>query len=131
MQDTIVRAIAARLHLAHPSAGGDRTVSSVRGTNNIEAYDLYLQGRRAADGLKWDKASSLYREAIALDPRFARAYGALAISYSNEPTLGLVSVDSMNRLARATAKRALALDSTTVEAYVAAVYRTREEQARA
>jgi serine/threonine-protein kinase len=119
MQDTIVRAIASKLHLAHASAGGDRTVSSVRGTNNIEAYDLYLQGRRAADGLKWDKASSLYRQAIALDPRFARAYGALAISYSNEPTLGLVSVDSMNRLARATAKQALAIDSTMAEAYVA------------
>jgi len=119
MQDTIVRAIAAKLHLARASAGGDRTVGGVRGTNNIDAYDLYLQGRRAADGLKWDKASSLYRQAIALDPRFARAFGALAISYSNEPTLGLVSVDSMNRLARAVAKQALALDSTTAEAYVA------------
>jgi len=120
MQDTIVRAITAKLRLTRAIGSGDRTAAAaVRGTNNIDAYDLYLQGRRATDGLKWDKASSLYRQAIALDPRFARALGALAISYSNEPTLGLVSVDSMNRLARATAKQALMLDSTTADAYVA------------
>jgi serine/threonine-protein kinase len=119
MQDTIVRAITGRLHLARSDARAKRTPSTARGTSNIEAYDLYLRGRHATDGLQWSKASDLYRRAIALDPRFARAYGALAISYSNEPTLGLVSVDSMNRLARATAKQALALDSTAVEAYVA------------
>jgi len=91
---------------------------SARGTNNIDAYSLYLQGRHAADGLQWDKAGSLYRQAIALDPRFARAYGALSIASSNEPTLGSASVDSMNRLARAAAKQALTLDSTIAEALV-------------
>ena len=118
MQDTIVRAIIGRLHLETPAAATGRATASVRGTNNIDAYYLYLQGRHAADRLQWSEASALYRQAVAADPRFARAYGALTISYANETTLGLTSVDSMNRLARATAKQALALDSTLVEAYV-------------
>jgi serine/threonine-protein kinase len=118
MQDTIVRAITGRLHLAHADTQLDRTTAMARGTKNIDAYDLYLQGRHAADGLLWGKASDLFRRAVALDPRFARAYGALSISYANETTLGVVSVDSMNRLARAAANQALALDSTIVEAFV-------------
>jgi eukaryotic-like serine/threonine-protein kinase len=118
MQDSIVRAITGRLALGKVGALADRSAARARGTNNIDAYDLYLKGRHAGDGLQWRKASGLYQQAIALDPRFARAYGALAISYANETTLGLVSVDSMNRLARASEKQALALDSTVVEAYV-------------
>ena len=119
MQDTIMRAIAGSLHLARAATHVDRGMATARGTKNIDAYDLYLQGRHATDGLRWDKASELFQKATVLDPRFARAYGALAIAYSNEPTLGLVSADSMNRLARMAAKQALALDSSTVEAYVA------------
>jgi serine/threonine-protein kinase len=118
MQDTIVRAITNKLRVGNGDSRIDRSAATARGTNNVDAYYLYLQGHHFGDGLQWDKASSLYHQAIALDPRFARAYGALAISYSNEPTLGLVSVDSMNRLARSAAQQALALDSTVVEAYV-------------
>ena len=117
IQDTIVRAITGRLHLTTVAAPAE-SARSARGTNNIDAYYLYLQGRHSADRLEWDRASELYRQAIALDPSFARAYGALAISYPNETTLGRVSVDSMNRLTRMTTARALALDSTNVEAYV-------------
>jgi eukaryotic-like serine/threonine-protein kinase len=118
MQDTIVRAITGRLHLGSPEGRTDLAAASARGTANSDAYFLYLQGRHAADRLQWSEASDLYRRAIAADPRFAPAYGALTISYANETTLGRTSVDSMNRLARATAKEALSLDSTIVAAYV-------------
>jgi serine/threonine-protein kinase len=118
MQDTIVRAITSKLRVGNGDSRIDRSAATARGTNNVDAYYLYLQGHHFGDGLQWAKASNLYHQAIALDPRFARAYGALAISYSNEPTLGLVSVDSMNRLARSAAQQALVLDSTVVEAYV-------------
>jgi serine/threonine protein kinase/tetratricopeptide (TPR) repeat protein len=119
MQDTIVRAIVGRLNLGRDGAHADVNGVSARGTNNIDAYHLYLRGRHAADADHWDMASDLFRQAIALDPRFARAYGALAISYSNETTLGVASVDSMNTLARAAETKALALDANTPEAYVA------------
>ncbi|MEO7770930.1 MAG: protein kinase [Gemmatimonadaceae bacterium] len=116
MQDTIVRAIVGKLRLATMDA---RVGARVRGTSNIDAYEVYLKARHAGDALQWGKASSLYRQAIALDSRFARAHGALAISYSNEPTIGIVGADSMNPLALASAKQAIALDPTIAEAYVA------------
>ncbi|MDX2484907.1 MAG: winged helix-turn-helix domain-containing protein [Pseudodonghicola sp.] len=54
-------------------------------TENIAAYDLFLRAQR--DLLIRTQASnraarSLYQEAIARDPNFARAYGGLALTYA-------------------------------------------------
>jgi serine/threonine-protein kinase len=119
VQDTIIRAVTERLSIDHAGSGVKQRAADARGTTNTDAYYVYLRGHHAADAFAWDKASAFYRQAVALDPRFARAYGALATSYSNEPLLGNASVDSMNRLARVTAAAALALDPTVPEAYVA------------
>lgn len=61
---------------------------SARGyTENIAAYDLFLQAqshllvRTASTN---SVAQGLYREAIAADETFARAYGGLALSYAAE-----------------------------------------------
>ncbi len=54
-----------------------------RSTNSFEAYDLFLQGVRFYNELTLEslsQAEALYRKAIALDPEFARAYGALGIT---------------------------------------------------
>jgi serine/threonine-protein kinase len=123
IQDTIVRAIAARLHLTESNASSDRNAATAeRGTADADAYYSFLRGRLAADRLDWTKASALFRDAVARDPRFAKAHALLAVAYANTPTLGRESVDSMNALSRVSAKRALALDSTAVEAYVAESY---------
>ena len=119
VQDTIIRALTAQLSAAPAASDVQRRSLNVRGTANMDAYYLYLRGRHAADAFAWDKASALFRQAVAADPEFARALGALATSYSNEPVLGRAPVDSMNRLARATAAMALAIDPTVAEAYVA------------
>ena len=56
-----------------------------RHTRNLEAYDYFLRAqsalgtRQRADN---EKARELYREAIRLDPRFARAYAGLALTYA-------------------------------------------------
>ncbi|MEA3244869.1 MAG: protein kinase [Gemmatimonadota bacterium] len=112
IQDSIVLAVAGRLHL------GEKQVAS-RGTANAAAYDEFLRGQYAGDHIQWPVAIEHFRAAIALDPAFARAYGALAVAYSNLPTLGQAGADSMNVLARAAARRALALDSTVTDAYLA------------
>jgi DNA-binding winged helix-turn-helix (wHTH) protein/TolB-like protein/Flp pilus assembly protein TadD len=58
-----------------------------RYTPNDRAYDLFLQGqaqlasRQPADAVR---ARELYLEAIALDPAFARAYAALALTHAYE-----------------------------------------------
>ena len=60
-------------------------------TSSAEAYRAYLQGRfewsqRSEAGLK--RAIERFREAVAIDPKFAAAYSGLADAYS---TLGYLS----------------------------------------
>ena len=53
-------------------------------TDNLVAYDLFLQGLEllyAFDEELLDDAIGFFREAVAEDPQFARAYAAIAISY--------------------------------------------------
>ena len=56
-----------------------------RYTRNLDAYDAFLRGqasflvRRSEDN---EAARALYRKAIELDPRFARAYASLAMTYA-------------------------------------------------
>lgn len=119
VQDTITRAVAGVLHLAVSSTPGGRDDRSSRGTSDVEAYNLFLQGRHVSDHLQFARGAELLRAAVARDPRFARAHAYLAMTYANLPTMGSASVDSLNRLAQASVNRALALDSTIAEAYVA------------
>jgi len=54
-------------------------------TRNLEAYDLFLQGREfLRQGTREDleKAVPLFEEAIELDPEFALAYADMAITYA-------------------------------------------------
>jgi len=119
IQDTIVRAISRRLGLAGMIVGNGARVAGRRGTSDVEAYDLFLQGRHPFDQNDFASAIELFRKAVARDPRFARAHAYLAMSYANLPTLGVAPMDSMNALALASAARALGLDSTVAEAYAA------------
>ncbi len=52
-------------------------------TQNIEAYKLFLQGRKEADKRNSEsiaKSITLYKEAIAMDPNYAEAYAEMANS---------------------------------------------------
>ncbi len=117
VQDTIARAVLDKLHL--PAVVQRATGPGARGTSDAIAYDLFLRGRYADERFEFPRAESLYTQALDRDPRFARALGRLAIAYSNAPLIGVTAVDSMLTLASSTAQRALALDSTVVEPYVA------------
>lgn len=56
-----------------------------RGTENVEAYELYLRAAaRGANNKEGHLAKiELFRKVIALDPHYAGAYGALAVSCAN------------------------------------------------
>ena len=61
-----------------------------RYTRNLDAYDAFLQAQalflvRQA-GVN-EEARALYRKALALDPRFARAYAGLAMTYAMDHRL--------------------------------------------
>jgi serine/threonine protein kinase/Tfp pilus assembly protein PilF len=116
VQDSITRGVAQALGV------GERAPSTVtRGTNDAEAYDLYLRGQyllgRRGRGVR--QSSEYFERAIARDPGFARAHAGLALSLELFPYF--VATPSSQVFARATAaaRRALELDSTLADAYTA------------
>ena len=85
-----------------------------QGTQDPEAYSLYLKGRYAWNNRNFPKlqtAISYFNQAIAKDPSFALAYSAIADAYSVLPNFGgNPSEDSPK--SNAAARRALELDPT-------------------
>jgi TolB-like protein/Tfp pilus assembly protein PilF len=91
-------------------------------TQNVEAYELYLQGRsiwkrRGEDNLK--RAIDMYQAAIARDPAFARAHAALASAYVVLPGYTEEDDDEQKfmEMAEQSARQALALDPKIGEAH--------------
>ncbi|MEP6779221.1 MAG: protein kinase, partial [Gemmatimonadaceae bacterium] len=119
MQDAIMQAVIDTLHLKKPTPASRATASRLRGTTDSVAYDLFLRGRHEFDQLNLAVAIDLFQQAADHDPRFARAYGYLALAYANSTVLGLTSIDSMNALAQTNVARAMAIDSTLPEVYSA------------
>ena len=84
IQSEIAKSIAGALQ-ATLTASEIASVSSVP-TQNVAAYDLYLQGKRFALGeteIGFDTAVELYREALRLDPGFKLAWVGLSQAYIN------------------------------------------------
>jgi TolB-like protein/DNA-binding winged helix-turn-helix (wHTH) protein/Tfp pilus assembly protein PilF len=84
------------------------------------AYDLYLRGRyfwnkRTAEGFQ--QAIKAFEEAIAKNPKYARAYVGLADTYSLISGYDLAPKTETIPKARDAAARALALDSGLAEAH--------------
>ena len=83
IQEEISRRIASTLSLKVTEAEQLRLAHSY--THNVQAYEHFLQAQalllvRTQAGN--EKARQLYRQAIALDPSFARAYAGLALSFA-------------------------------------------------
>ncbi len=92
-----------------------------RPTEDMEAYNLYLlarqQNQAKPDGLA--KAIEYFERAIDRDPRFARAYGGLAIAYGwyGAGYYGMRPRDGYGK-ATQLASKALELDPDVAEAHV-------------
>jgi tetratricopeptide (TPR) repeat protein len=85
-----------------------------QGTQNPEAYELYLKGRyywNKLTGPDVETAISYFYQAIAKDPGYALAYSGLADAYSELPTLGGAPSEYYPK-ANAAARKALELDPT-------------------
>jgi len=122
VQDELSRDIVAALKVT--LAGGGSAVASVsalKGTADLEAYDLFLRGLHFLQMRGGGVARSIdyFRQAIARDSSFARAWAQLGTSYAVMPIFAFVRPDSVEPLARAAIARALTLDPTSAEAYAA------------
>jgi TolB-like protein/Flp pilus assembly protein TadD len=120
VQDSIARSVASELQVT--LAGGSRAILAHRETNDPEAHVLYYQGmqlwnRRTGTALQ--QAISYFQRAIKRDPRYARAYAGLALSYALLPDYADVDTKEAAGKAIAAARQSLALDSTLADAYAA------------
>lgn len=100
----------------------DASSGIARGTSDQEAYDLYLKGRyywlqRGTENL--ERAISHFQQSIDRDPGFARARAGLALAYGVRPVFDPRQSDSAAALTMASARRALAIDSTLADAHLA------------
>jgi adenylate cyclase len=118
LQDEIVQSLAATLHLQLTVL--QRGWFLPQRTKNLEAYDYFLRGFESLlsptpDGLA--KGRKMFERSVELDPGYADAYGALAVSYflgsiwqfDKDPGVLDRAAESVNK--------AIALDDSEADAY--------------
>ena len=98
-------------------SASERQQVTKQGTQNPEAYELYLKGRYT-----WNRrtpsniatAISYFNQAIAKDPGYALAYSGLADAYSVLPVTGSAPSEAYPK-SNAAARKALELDATLAQ----------------
>ncbi|MGB7296797.1 MAG: protein kinase [Candidatus Aminicenantales bacterium] len=119
IQDRIASAIVSRMNAE--LLGEDREKLEKRYTSDPEAYDLYLKGNYAENGITedyWLRAVSFYLEAVQKDPDFvlvyialARCYKKLAFNTDGQPK------EKNYKLSKEVLTKAFALDDSNGEAF--------------
>jgi TolB-like protein len=122
VQDEIAAAIVAKLRIQLAPDQQKVAVRDKAPTQNVQAYELYLQGRaawkrRGETNLR--RAIDLYQAALGRDPAFARASAALASAYVVLPgyTRDMDDDAKYESLAENAARQALSLDPNIGEAH--------------
>lgn len=119
IQDEIARSVAEELKVILVGNDGDQLIEAP--TTDQEAYRLYLQAnallaRRVGNNIP--RAVEIYREALNLDPEFARAWSALASAYAIQPDFNYdIDLQRAADQAREAAQRAIDLDPELAEPY--------------
>ncbi len=117
IQDEIAKAVAGALSIA---LGVDaRNLLQGVGTHNFEAYDNFLAGSvHLRDGRNLGQSIVLFNRAIELDPNYAAAWAALALTYG-QASWGAVRQDALDLLDKGyqVARHAVELDPKLAEAH--------------
>ena len=118
VQDDIARTVVEKLKVK--LLGGTDTLLVKRPTDNVEAYNLVLQGRyhanrttRAAS----EKAIECFTQALALEPTYAQAQAGIARVQVVRALVSLAAPQSVMPEAKEAALKALALDETMADAH--------------
>lgn len=120
IQDMITQRVIEAMYVTLSNQENKRIVT--RTTNNFEAYDTFLLGQqhsrnRTQEG--YDLTLDAYRRAIQLDPQYARAYGALAVTLTRgyRQQLTKLSFEEARERALKLAKKAIELDQSSPPVY--------------
>ena len=119
VEDEIARAVVGQLRVTLGGPAGSRLIPAATGVT--EAYTAYLKGRyhwnrRTGDSLRL--AADFFAQAIAADPRYAKARAGLADVYAMLAMYGLRSPQDVMPQAKAMALQALEVEPDLAEAYV-------------
>ena len=119
LQDTLATAITTALQ-PNLHAVAEAAVREAPPTQDLEAYQLYLRGSSLSDRItesNENRAIEYFQQAIARDPKFARAYTGIArASLRLGATLGVRPFEHFSAAERA-ARQALALDPNSALAH--------------
>jgi TolB-like protein len=118
IQDEIALVVTDKLKLT--LLGEEKEKLAKRPTENLEAYDLYLQGRNL-----WNKRNEVdliksieyFEKAIDIDPNYALAYAGLGDTYVVIGNYGLWSPARAYPKGKASALKALEIDDRLAEAH--------------
>ena len=130
-QDDIARSVVEHLRSAllgeQPDAAANARVqaevrAATRGRTDIgQAHELYLLGRFLVDRMNPEDTLTgiaYLRQALQLDPRYARAWAGLAGAYSNQADYAWAPLTETFELARAAARHAIELEPELAEGHV-------------
>ncbi len=121
VQSEVAREVAKALAVTLKANENERLFQKY--TASIDAYDVFLQARRAVDNPSKDnilRGEKLFKRVIELDPNFAGGYAGLSFNYSVQIRFRYSTTPSTH-LARAfeLAEKAVEVDSSYVWGYIA------------
>ena len=124
VQDEIARSVVEKLKVKLLGEQDGPVIS--RPTDNLEAYNLFLEGRfhisRLTEGTI-ERGLACFTDALARDPGYARAHAGIAMVHSLRGWLSIETPRSAMTNASAAVQQALASDDALDEAHFASAYR--------
>src|SRR5882724_11089653 len=118
VQEEIAREISEKLRLK--LSGSERQQLAKRPTENLKAFQYYIQGRSISQRRTREDlltAIRYYERAIEEDHNYALAYAGLADAYGTLGIYGYIAPIEGQRKSQEAARKALALDENLAEAY--------------
>ncbi len=110
VEDDIAQGVAKALEVKVLGASGAPIVKP--GTQNLEAYNLYLTGQyyMRQGWFSYGRAIEFFEKAAAKDPNYAEAYAGAAFCYFKQGRVALARPSEVYPKAKAAALKALAID---------------------
>ena len=122
VQDEISQQVLEELKVKLLKPKNENVTAAKIPTKNTKAYEAYLKGNQLLlnrKSVEIEEAIEHFKEAVALDDKFALGYARLAIAYSHLFIYGNIDIKKVPDLIRDNADRALLLDNTLGTAYAA------------